>query len=376
MGDPGQVDRNADEAAERDRAMQALVETVQGLGSSAKWHGEAMGAIVEAVGLLADEVNDLNGLIRGTRDRVDKWEDRVARLEAAMNRPAMERLEFIQKACLQAGHDLELALQQAMGEALRDPESAELAGGFPTIDPSIATKGDVEELNAWGVAAAQRLRDAGVVATSAPIVKRLAEIIYGLRDLGKDERLVKRMGGDQITSRTWAQAAPVQSAGEPSAIGAAWATLAPMTVNETPNRRQEVNSMGGISCIGRMGGRKGDWFAELDFDAAEATIIERGAKGERIGPIATVPLGAVVDADEDHDQELDTTDDRNKTLCAIVFAPEAWRLLQYIREKLEARRPLEDRGEIGVYRHEIEDEQLLREVSDTLECLIVPGRGE
>ncbi len=235
MGDPGQVDRNADEAAERDRAMQALVETVQGLGSSAKWHGEAMGAIVEAVGLLADEVNDLNGLIRGTRDRVDKWEDRVARLEAAMNRPAMERLEFIQKACLQAGHDLELALQQAMGEALRDPESAELAGGFPTIDPSIATKGDVEELNAWGVAAAQRLRDAGVVATSAPIVKRLAEIIYGLRDLGKDERLVKRMGGDQITSRTWAQAAPVQSAGEPSAIGAAWATLAPMTVNKTPN---------------------------------------------------------------------------------------------------------------------------------------------
>lgn len=267
MGDPGQVDRNADEAAERDRAGQALVETVQGLGSSVKGHGEAMGAIVEAVGLiqkqidaidarvdahmsminladqkadriegrvdanmrridaavskashapnhsglvglLSDEVKYLSGLIRGTLDRVDKWENRVARLEAAMNRPAMERLEFIQKACLQAGHDLELALQQAMGEALRDPESAELAGGFPTIDPSIATKGDVEELNAWGVAAAQRLRDAGVVATSAPIVKRLAEIIYGLRDLGKDERLVKRMGGDKITSRTWAQAAP------------------------------------------------------------------------------------------------------------------------------------------------------------------------
>lgn len=134
--------------------------------------------------------------------------------------------------------------------------------------------------------------------------------------------------------------------------------------------------MSGISCIGRMGGRKGDWFAELDFDAAEATIIERGAKGERIGPIATVPLGAVVDADENHDQEFDTEDDRYKTLCAIVFAPEAWRLLQRIREKLEARRPLEDRGEVALYQHEREDEQLLREVSDTLECLIVPGRGE
>ena len=133
--------------------------------------------------------------------------------------------------------------------------------------------------------------------------------------------------------------------------------------------------MSGISCIGRMGGREGDWFAQLDFEAAEATIVERGAKGVIIGPIATVPLGAVVDADEDHDQELDTEDDRNKTLCAIVFAPEAWRLLQLIRKRLEARRPLEDRGEIGVYRHEIEDEQLLREVSDTLECLIVPGRG-
>ena len=133
--------------------------------------------------------------------------------------------------------------------------------------------------------------------------------------------------------------------------------------------------MSGISCIGRMGGRKGDWFAELDFDAAEATVIERGAKGERWS-VATVPLGAVVDADEDHIQELDTTDDRNKIVCTIVFAPEAWRVLQYIREKLEARRPLEDRGEINLYQHEREDDQLLREVSDVLECLIVPGRGE
>lgn len=136
------------------------------------------------------------------------------------------------------------------------------------------------------------------------------------------------------------------------------------------------NDMSGISCIGRMGGRKGDWFAELDFEAAEATIIERGDKGERIGPVATVPLGAIIDADDDHDQELDTEDDRNKALCAIVFAPEAWRLLNRIRETLEARRPLEDRGEVRLYQHEREDAELFREVCDTIECLIVPGRGE
>ena len=130
--------------------------------------------------------------------------------------------------------------------------------------------------------------------------------------------------------------------------------------------------MSGISCIGRMGGRKGDWFAELDFDAAEATIIERGAKGERIGQIATVPLGEIIDADDDHDEQLDPGDDRNMALCAIVFAPEAWRTLQNIHEKLAARRPLEDRGEIRLYQHEREDADLLREVTDVLECLEVP----
>ena len=135
-------------------------------------------------------------------------------------------------------------------------------------------------------------------------------------------------------------------------------------------------TMSGVSCIGRMGGRKGDWYAELDFDAAEATVIERGEKGEKVGPVATVPLGAIVEGDEDHDQELDAEDERNKALCAIVFAPEAWRLLRMIHEKLTARRPLEDRGEIRMYQHEREDAELLREVCDTLECLIVPGGGE
>lgn len=55
----------------------------------------------------------------------------------------------------------------------------------------------------------------------------------------------------------------------------------------------------------------------------------------------------------------------------------AWDPLEAVAGLMEmVARSLEDRGEIGVYRHEIEDEQLLREVSDTLECLIVPGRGE
>lgn len=270
MGDPGQVDRNADEAAERDRAGQATEKAVRGLGAIVEGHGDAMGAIVEAVGLLQRQIDAIDA-------RVDA---NMRRIEAAMNRPAMERLEFIQKACLQAGHDLELALQQAMGEALRDPESAELAGGFPTIDPSIATKGDVEELNAWGVAAAQRLRDAGVVATSAPIVKRLAEIIYGLRDLGKEERLVKRMGGDQITSRTWAQAAPAQSAGEPSAIGAAWATLAPVTLaaigaeaveNEVQAATRQQSFMGGAVVRG----------------PDRAVVVSEGVLGQILSHVAT-----------------------------------------------------------------------------------------
>lgn len=134
--------------------------------------------------------------------------------------------------------------------------------------------------------------------------------------------------------------------------------------------------MSGIPCIGRMGGRVGDWYAELDFDSAEATIIERGPHGECVGPVATVPLGAILDADEEHDQALDTEDDRNKTLCAIVFAPEAWRTLRMLCEKLESRRPMDDRGEVRLYQHEREDAELLREVYKVLECLSVPGRGE
>lgn len=198
-----------------------------------------------------------------------------------MNKPAMERLEFIQKACLQAGHDLELALQQAMGEALRDPESAELAGGFPEINPANYNHEDVLALNLWGIAAAQRLRDAGVVATSAPIVKRLAEIIYGLRDLGKDERLVKRMGGDQITSRTWAQAAPVQSAGEPSAIGATWATLAPMTLAGIGAEAVEKEAQAATRQQSLIGG------GAVVRGPDRAVVVSEGVLGQILSHVAT-----------------------------------------------------------------------------------------
>lgn len=132
--------------------------------------------------------------------------------------------------------------------------------------------------------------------------------------------------------------------------------------------------MPGVLCIGRIGGRKGDWFAELDFEENEATIIERGDKGLRIGPVAKVPLGSVIDADEDHDETLDPYDRQNQALCAIVFSPEAWRALATIRDELESRRPLEDRGEVALYQHEKRDDELLRLVADTLECLVVPGR--
>lgn len=124
-----------------------------------------------------------------------------------------------------------------------------------------------------------------------------------------------------------------------------------------------------------MCGRKGDWFAELDFDGGEATVMERGAKGESIGPVATVPLGEIVDGDEDHDQTLDAEDDRNKALCAIVFAPEAWRTLQRVRDTIAARKPME-REVDELYQYEREDDEMLSDIVHALECLIVPGRGD
>lgn len=298
--DRDQVDRNADTAAERDRTLNTLTQAVRLHQEVAKAWGERldtlekrvdanMRRIDNAIGRLVSMESEIRrqaparrDLIQVDRGTAERWRDLLNRVggsedwapqvksmfrevdaeltggglsechgdkyrghpevveaEAKLDRLA-DQFDFIRRACLQAGHDLELALQQAMGEALRDPETAELAAGFPEINPANYNHEDVERLNAWGIAAAQRLRDAGVVATSAPIVKRLAGIIYGLRDLGMDDRLDRRMkeagklklpyidearrmvegqaarvDGDQITSGTWSQAAPVQSfAGE------------------------------------------------------------------------------------------------------------------------------------------------------------------
>lgn len=113
----------------------------------------------------------------------------------------------------------------------------------------------------------------------------------------------------------------------------------------------------------------GDWFAELDFEGGEAVIVERGTTGARIGPIATVPLGAIVPEDDDHSPTLDPEDDANKRLCAIVFAPEAWALLKDIQSTLLRVFPAMQDSPGWV-------EAVVAQIDDTLDCLNVPGRGE
>lgn len=130
--------------------------------------------------------------------------------------------------------------------------------------------------------------------------------------------------------------------------------------------------MSGTSCIGRIAGREGDWYAELDFEAAEAAIIERGPGGTKVGPIATVPLGAILDADEDNGPDLDPDDARNADLCKIVFAPEAWATLASIKSDIERR--FNTNGE-GVSMPPWA-EAIVDQIDRTLECLTVPGRGE
>lgn len=122
--------------------------------------------------------------------------------------------------------------------------------------------------------------------------------------------------------------------------------------------------MSGVQCIGRMGGQAGDWYAELDFASGEATVLERTKQGNR-GPVATVPLGAFYDADDDHDEALVPNDSQNKALCGIVFAPEAWRVLRMVRDEIAKRKPLDDGVE---YTHDRSDYQLLRELNDVLQC--------
>lgn len=185
-----------------------LTKVVGGLLEAVKAQGEVTRCLSEAVDLVAQKGQELENRVDANMRRIDQAVGKVSHVkgevasltqvcrlataeqeaqdearraldrrvgalagrmdaaEAALNRPAMDRLEFIQRACLQAGHDLELALQQAL-----------------------AAKQDV----------------------SAPLVKRLAEIVYGLRDLGRNDRLVRRMAeasvksGGSIIGSTWAK---------------------------------------------------------------------------------------------------------------------------------------------------------------------------
>lgn len=77
----------------------------------------------------------------------------------------------------------------------------------------------------------------------------------------------------------------------------------------------------GTQCIGRITGGDGEWFAELDFEEASAAIMERTKSG-RVGPVAHVPFGAFFEEDEDYAAELHPTDEQNKRLMLVVFAPE------------------------------------------------------
>jgi hypothetical protein len=107
-------------------------------------------------------------------------------------------------------------------------------------------------------------------------------------------------------------------------------------MTETDNQRggvcNQTPARSGVSCIGRIGGGKDDWFAELDFDNNEATVVRRGSRGYNIGPIATVPLGQVWPEDDDYDAEL-MDDEQNRNLMLIVFAPELVRITQDIRNR-------------------------------------------
>lgn len=127
--------------------------------------------------------------------------------------------------------------------------------------------------------------------------------------------------------------------------------------------------MSGIPCIGRMGGMAGDWYAELDYAAGEASVMERTAKGSR-GPVATMPIGVFYEADDDHDEQMVPNDEQNKAVLAVVFSPEAWRVLRLVRDKIAARHPLEDGN--PSYKYDTADFQLLRELDGVLECLGVP----
>lgn len=122
-------------------------------------------------------------------------------------------------------------------------------------------------------------------------------------------------------------------------------------------------------CIGRIAGRDGDWYAELDFENGEATVKERGAFAE----VATMPLGEWVPETEELSAALDPDCPQAQRLCKVVFAPEAWALLASIKADIEARytNTTEQPGEVPPWA-----ESILDQIDRALDCLKVPGRDE
>lgn len=123
--------------------------------------------------------------------------------------------------------------------------------------------------------------------------------------------------------------------------------------------------MSGIICIGHVGGN--GWRAELDFDASEAIIVRSGKSGT-IGPIATVPLGVIIDGDDDHDPTLDPECEQNRNLMSIVFSQDAWKCLHALRD--DAKRMAASAG--APDSTVMFAENVMEEIDAVLELLEVP----
>lgn len=124
--------------------------------------------------------------------------------------------------------------------------------------------------------------------------------------------------------------------------------------------------MSGVSCIGRMGARVGDWVAELDFSRHRAIVWERTPDGRTV--VAEVDLGEVLPEDDTHDAALHVDCPQNQRLVMIVFAPEAWAMLRDVQARL-----------IRATRQGLtadECQAIADEIGDVMECLDVPGREE
>lgn len=121
--------------------------------------------------------------------------------------------------------------------------------------------------------------------------------------------------------------------------------------------------MNGIFCIGRMIRRAGDWYAQLHFGSGEADVIARTEHGDG-ETICTLPIGMFYDGDGEHEESLVPNDEQNKAICAIVFAPEAWRTLANIKEAIEA-----EHKDTMMPRWAF---RIVCQIEDQLECLLVP----